>query len=76
MNKKDAFKHLCDFIETKNSRTTTQILNDFYKDRAMTRKKHLDFCAEHNIPIDVDAVVIKTRKLYNEMIDNAMISYD
>ncbi len=57
-----------------DNRTATQALSDYYKDRAKTRREYLDFCAEHEILIDIEAVEIESCNLQNKMIDSVILS--
>jgi hypothetical protein len=74
MNKDKVFEYLCDTIEARNSRTATQTLRDFYKDRALVGQRYIDYCAEKGILIDVKAIEIESHSLQNKMIDIQVLS--
>lgn len=59
---------------TMDNRTATQVLSDYYKSRARVRREYLGFCAEHNILIDVEAVIVESRNMQNKMIEKICFS--
>jgi hypothetical protein len=52
-------------FEIRYDRTATQ---------AMTRRRYLDYCAEHDILVDIEAVEVEANELRNKMTDNTVLS--